>query len=146
MCYIILDITYSHQNLVVSAPPAVLSVRNSPVSTIESIHVPPVASSVRRHRLVVVLSSSCRLVVVSLSSRIVVVSSSSRRRLVVVSSSSRRRLVVVSSSFRRHLSSPLRRAPLSSPSAEDSKPPMVPRTTLVPLENLKKLLLMIKNI
>ena len=139
MCYIILDITYSHRNLVVSAPPAVLSVGNSPVSTIESIHVPPVASSVRRHHLVVVSSSSCRLVV-SLSSRIVVVSSSSRRRLVVVSSSSRRRLVVVSSSSRRCLSSPLRHAPLSLPSAEDSKPPLVPRTTLVPLENLIKII------
>ena len=40
--------------------PAVLSVRKPPVSSIESIHIPSVASVVRRHRLVVVSSSSRR--------------------------------------------------------------------------------------
>ena len=140
MCYIILDITYSHQNLVVSAPPAVLSVRNSPVSTIESIHVPPVASSVRRHRLVVsrrhhVVSSSsrCHHVLSSSCRRLVVVSSSSRRCLVVVSSSSRHRLVVVCRClFVAHHSHRLQRKILN--------PPLVPRTTLVPLENLIKII------
>ena len=76
-----------------------ISVRNSPVSSIESIHAPPVASSVCRHRLVVVLLSSCRHHAVSSSSRRHHVSSLSHRCLVVVLLSSRRHHVSSSSRY-----------------------------------------------
>jgi len=74
----LLDITYSHRSLVVSAPSAILSVHESHASLIESIHVTSIASAVRRHHRVIISSSSRHLVIVSLSSR----------RLVVVSLSS----------------------------------------------------------
>ena len=70
---------YSHRSLVVSAPPAILSVHKFPVSLIESIHITFICFCRAP------ASSHCCLVVIT--SHLVVVSLSSRRLFVVSLSS-----------------------------------------------------------